>query len=78
MNGTGLKTTVLYPRRHLLALQLKLSLGLSALAVCTYTPQDLSRGNGTTKSNISTMYSPFSRLMIITGTLTLITAITFL
>ena len=59
-------------------MQLKLSLLSSALGPCTYTPQDLSLGNGTANPSISPMHLPSSRLMVITGTLTLLTAIMFL
>jgi hypothetical protein len=78
MNGTGWKSKSLYRCRHSWALQLKLFLVSSALVPCTFILQDLSRGNGTTKFNISPIYLPFSRLMIITGIITLITALSFL
>ncbi|KAH9981780.1 major facilitator superfamily domain-containing protein [Russula vinacea] len=39
--------------------------------------EGFSRGNGTVKFNIPTMHLPSSRLMIITGILTLITALSF-
>ena len=48
------------------------------MAPCTYIPHGLSRGNGTTKLNILPIYLTFSRLMVITGTLTLVVAIAFL
>ena len=78
MNGTGLKPISLYHRRRSWMLQLKSSLVSSALAPCIFVPQDLSRGNGTNKFNFSSIYLPSCRLMIITGTLTIITAVSFL
>jgi hypothetical protein len=69
------------PRKHSLTLQLKLSPVLSASALCTSALQNLNRGNGSAKSDVSMIHNSHrfsSRLMIITGTLTLITAVLFL
>jgi len=49
MNGTGLNAISTEPLKHSLELQLKLFLVSSALARCTFAPEDLSPGNGTTK-----------------------------
>ena len=78
MNGTGLKAKPLYLYACSQTLQLKPLVALSALDLYTYTPLDLSRGNGTTKSKTAPMHLPFSRLMIITGVITLIMALLFL
>ena len=59
-------------------LQLKLSPVSSALEPCTSEPRDSSHGNGMIKTNILHIHQLFSRLMIITGILTLFAAITFM
>jgi len=53
MNGTGLNAVSTGPFKHSLELQLKLSLVSSALARCTFAPEDLSHGNGMTKFDFS-------------------------
>ena len=78
MNGTGSKVKSLYLYAYSQMLQLKFLLVSSALASCTYIHQGLSHGNGTTRFNISPIYLSPSRLMVITGSLTIIMAVAFL
>ena len=78
MNGTGSEVKPFYLYAYSQMLQLKLFLVFSALDLYTYTPVCLSRGNGTIKLNTLPIHLRFSRFMIITGLLTLITALSFL
>ena len=80
MNGTGSQPCPLAPCKCSYKLQLRSSQVSSALALCIYIPEGLSRGSGKSY-HMSCSYCNYlcsSRLMIITGILTLITAILFL
>ena len=81
MDGIGENTRpsiVADPADLIMTFQVKLSLVSSALAPCTFIQRGLSHGNGTINFNISPTLSPSSRLMIITGIVTLIMALSFL
>lgn len=59
MNGTGLKDMSIHACKHLYTLQPKLLLVSSALAPCIYAPEDLSRGNGMAKYDVSPTYNSY-------------------